>query len=104
MYEESPSCVGNYSVLYLIMDNEMLCNNRLNISLGNDTDPAICGPFKELRNCVGDFYRGLCGDLYAWFNDRLWLAVAEVFFLQCVSDLESDQTPVPPIPASYQLY
>ncbi|RUS87371.1 hypothetical protein EGW08_004825, partial [Elysia chlorotica] len=100
IYEESPTCAGNKSVQQRFIDNEEVCISRFEIPNLDETDSANCGPFKNLRNCDRNFVRSLCGDLYGWFSDRLWLAIAKVYFPICVSDLESDQQPFPPSPAS----
>ncbi|RUS78068.1 hypothetical protein EGW08_014180, partial [Elysia chlorotica] len=97
IYEESP-CVGNITVYSSYINNGLVCNSLYDLSsiTENTTDSEMCSIVKGNRNCDSAFIRNACGDLYGWLIERFWLAAAEVFFPQCVSDLESDQISLPP--------
>ncbi|RUS68944.1 hypothetical protein EGW08_023294, partial [Elysia chlorotica] len=100
-YEESPSCAGNRTATQEGIDDEEFCEYLYLYSISDsDTDSAVCRLVKTARDCHSFYVGRLCGNLFKWLIDRFWLARAEVYYPQCVSDLESDQTPLPPSPAS----
>ncbi|RUS72572.1 hypothetical protein EGW08_019658, partial [Elysia chlorotica] len=104
LYEESPSssCIGNRTlVLETFWANRKFCNKLYKYSVNETTpDSERCRILKEKRNCDRNFVVSLCGDLYGWIIDRFYLSQSEEYNPECVSDLEKDQTPIPPKPAS----
>ncbi|RUS79488.1 hypothetical protein EGW08_012756, partial [Elysia chlorotica] len=100
IYEESV-CAGNGTATYLAQNNLNACRALHENTITNSTpNDEICNIVRATRNCDRNYIRNMCGTLFNWLIDRLWVAKAQSFYPHCVSILESDQHALPPRPAS----
>ncbi|GFS19313.1 hypothetical protein ElyMa_003286100 [Elysia marginata] len=84
IYSESANCVGNNTATTLANSNRQTCKNQHERTITESmTDTQKCNLLNATRMCDRNYVGDMCGDLFRWMIDAMWMTYLEVFYKNC---------------------